>query len=109
MVPSDPGSLGCARMEREKAWPDTAAPPGRREGESLTSESGGIEYRSGGPDGGSAETGGEGQGGGGQYRPAVGGPVCDTVAPSAGTESRREHAGTKPGDPSGVFGVACAG
>src|SRR5664279_1934422 len=34
-------------MEREKAWPDTAAPPGRREGESLTSESGGIEYRCG--------------------------------------------------------------
>src|SRR5674536_319895 len=34
-------------MEREKARPDTAAPPGRREGESLTAETGGIEYRCG--------------------------------------------------------------
>ena len=34
-------------MEREKAWPDTAALPGRREGVSLTSENGGIEYRCG--------------------------------------------------------------
>src|SRR5664280_117542 len=52
---------GCARMEREKAWPDTAAPPGRREGESLTSESGGIEYRCG-CAGGLARSGGEAKG-----------------------------------------------
>src|ERR1700738_4261730 len=34
-------------MEREKAWPDTAARSGWREGASLTADTGGIEYRCG--------------------------------------------------------------
>ena len=49
------------------------------------------------------------QGGGGEHRSAVGGPVREAVARCAGAEPRRQCAEARPGYPTRVSGVAGAG
>src|ERR1700738_119920 len=49
------------------------------------------------------------QGGGGEHRSAVGSPVREAVAGCAGGEPRRHGAEARPGYPTRVSGVACAG
>jgi len=47
--------------------------------------------------------------GGGAHRPAVGAAVCQTVAASADTATRRHLAAAGPGHPPGLLGIARAG
>src|SRR6266511_2035947 len=49
------------------------------------------------------------QGGGGTHRPAVGGAVCQAVAQSPPGTARRDLATARPGNPTGIVGLARAG